>query len=300
MEQLGCPSTICPSLSGAPTTPICGAAYPFERCDAVGPVFAIENATLIGTLNGTLFEEMRGWVGLVLSNTSLSGTIPAELVRLPSLRRLYLDKNNLSGTLPEFPSSATLEDLRVNQNRLHGTIPDAYIRSLPAIKRLYFGANRFSGSLPSNGAFPVLLDTFYANDNNLTGTLPSLLEKWQTDIKWFSVASNQLSGTLPPGVFSVDGFHVFRVDDNQLTGLVPPDLDTQTDLKTLNLSFNRFEGIVMLPPVDQCLVAGNMFVLLFTVRRLGAIAAISRPSQHKSPRPLQCKTLRQIFLLDSH
>jgi hypothetical protein len=238
----------------------------FVRCDdPAGPVLSIENVTLKGTINGTLFKAMGDvWVGLNLINTSLSGTIPPELFQSTNLLYLLVTNNSLSGSLPSEPIATSMLDLRVNKNRLGGTIPSAYLTNMPSIVRLHFGENEFSGTLPVVSAFPSRLDTVFFNNNDLSGTLPAVLSTWSNPRKLFSVASNQLSGTLPAGIFSTDvsPFVFFRVDDNQLSGTVPTELAQQSSLTRLNLSHNAFSGSLTLPPLpspSQCVVVNNMF-----------------------------------------
>ena len=61
-----------------------------------------------------------------LDDNQLSGTIPAELGNLVSLRQLELHNNQLTGSIP--PELANLQDLRrlfLTNNQLTGCIPDA-------------------------------------------------------------------------------------------------------------------------------------------------------------------------------
>jgi hypothetical protein len=256
------------------------ARFWFVRCDdPAGPVLSIENVTLKGTINGTLFKAMGDvWVGLNLINTSLSGTIPPELFQSTNLLYLLVTNNSLSGSLPSEPIATSMLDLRVNKNRLGGTIPSAYLTNMPSIVRLHFGENEFSGTLPVVSAFPSRLDTVFFNNNDLSGTLPAVLSTWSNPRKLFSVASNQLSGTLPAGLFSNNAsqFVFFRVDDNQLSGNVPFELVRQSSLTRLNLTHNAFGGALTLPALptaSQCAVAFNMFV---TCSQAGAMSCCDR------------------------
>lgn len=265
LDALQCPTSFCNMPANATT--VCGlSTYPFILCDnEAGPILSIENLTLSGTINGPLFASMGNvWVGLVLVNASLTGTIPSEILQLPSLRFLRLDNNLLSGTLPSEPSGVAMVDLRVTRNLLSGTIPKAYLFGMPSIVRLYLGDNRFSGSLPAVGVYPPQLDSLLVNDNALSGSLPTRLSLWSNSGKWFTVASNFLTGSLPSNIFSAGrgSFAYFRVDDNQLSGTVPSDLATQTSLRALNLSLNSFSGAVTLPsltPPAHCFVGYNNF-----------------------------------------
>jgi len=270
LQALQCPKTTCPplqnSFEASDRVDVCGNAssYPFIRCDnAAGPMLSIENVSLNGAINGSLFAAMGDvWVGVFLVNTSLSGTIPSELVQQKNLHFLRIDNNNLTGLLPTEPSAAAMQDFRVTKNRLSGTIPSAYLSEMPEIVRLHLGENQFSGSLPVVGAFPPQLNNFFVNNNRLSGTLPTEFSSWSTPGKWFSIASNQLSGTLHAGIFTASQFVFFRVDDNQLSGTIPTELLLQSGLSRLNLSRNAFSDMLALPALadpNQCFVSQNKF-----------------------------------------
>ena len=64
--------------------------------------------------------------GLDLGDYQLSGTIPAELGRLPDLQVLDLSGNQLTGTIPgELANLTNLQELKLSGNyRLTGCIPD--------------------------------------------------------------------------------------------------------------------------------------------------------------------------------
>jgi hypothetical protein len=269
VDALQCPISVCAPLP-ANTTLVCGPAvanFAFILCDnPTGPILSIENVPLSGTINGPLFASMGDvWVGLLLVNTSLTGTIPSELVQLPNLRFLRLENNLLTGALPSEPSGAAMQDLRVTRNMLTGTIPKLYLVSMPSIVRLHFGENRFTGSLPAVGVYPQYLNNFFANSNALSGVLPTRLSLWSSPGKWFTVGSNRLTGSLPSDIFSTskDSFAYFHVDNNFLSGTVPSDLAKQTNLQGLNLSHNSFSGALILPMLTSsahCFVGYNSFL----------------------------------------
>ena len=99
---------------------------------------------------------------------NLNGPIPSEIAALENLDILILEKNRLTGTLPD-TLNAGLNRLRLNLNSLSGTVPstlsgrlisldltgntftgtlDDLVESLPRIKQLELGDNLFSGTIP--------------------------------------------------------------------------------------------------------------------------------------------------------
>lgn len=103
-------------------------------------------------------------------DNNLNGPIPSEIAALENLDILVLEKNQLTGTLPD-TLNAGLNRLRLNLNSLSGTVPstlsgrlisldltgntftgtlDDLVESLPRIKQLELGDNLFSGTIPAS------------------------------------------------------------------------------------------------------------------------------------------------------
>ena len=98
------------------------------------------------------------------------GPIPREIAALGNLDILVLEKNKLTGTLPN-TFNAGLNRLRLNLNFLSGTVPstlsgrlisldltgnkftgtlDDLIDSVPRMKQLELGDNLFTGTIPAS------------------------------------------------------------------------------------------------------------------------------------------------------
>lgn len=119
---------------------------------------------LLGTLPDKIFDKWAKKLQVLdLSKNSFRGSIPKHLFsKSKNLKLLYLEDNQLSGTLPEnspasssgssgtvssASTSSALEVLDVGNNQLTGTIPTSWIR-LSKLRDLNLAGNRFSGTLP--------------------------------------------------------------------------------------------------------------------------------------------------------
>lgn len=89
--------------------------------------FFIHNNELAGSIPTSLNPNLRA---VLLANNKLTGTIPAEFGKLKKLTDLRLNRNQLSGSIPDFSGATALQVLRLDYNRLVGPIPDGLAKRL--------------------------------------------------------------------------------------------------------------------------------------------------------------------------
>ena len=108
----------------------------------------LSNTKQKGKLRGPLPQ----WLGPSLpalrvfdiSGNKLEGTIPASFDALVALERLDLNKNELTGQIPDLPSLAALRDVDFMNNALSGTVPKA-LEHNAALAQLNFARNALTG-----------------------------------------------------------------------------------------------------------------------------------------------------------
>ncbi|CDY66377.1 BnaCnng50590D [Brassica napus] len=126
---------------------------------------------------------------LDLSFNSFSGTLPAEISQIKSLKFLILAYNNFSGGIPqEYGNMLALQVLDLSFNRLTGSIPASFGK-LTSLLWLMLDSNSLSGEIPQE-----------------IGNCTSLL--------WFNVANNKLSGGFHPKLTNMGSnpFPTFEVN----------------------------------------------------------------------------------------
>jgi len=88
---------------------------------------------------------------------------------LPNLRGLFIQQNQLIGTIPDFNALPNLQDLYLQDNQLTGTIPD--FGALPNLQALVLELNKLTGTIPDFSAL-FNLRNLILSDNQLIGTIP--------------------------------------------------------------------------------------------------------------------------------
>ncbi|XP_076908390.1 receptor-like protein EIX2 [Bidens hawaiensis] len=111
-----------------------------------------------------------------------------------ALERLYLDRNQLNGSIPE--SIGRLTNLRVldlSRNKLTNLIPEALGR-LRSLKVLDISLNQIKGPIPTSLGRLASLQVLAVHTNLLTGEIPVSIGQL-LKVKFLDFSSNYLEGT---------------------------------------------------------------------------------------------------------
>ena len=210
----------------------------------------------LGTWYGVLVTSDGRVRSLNLINNNLVGTLPDELGNLTSLTALTLNKNQLTGEIPDL--SASLVYVYLDENQLTGEIPD--LSGLTGLTNLYLNQNQLTGEIPASlGGLTNLLQLALWG-NQLTGEIPDL--SGLTRLELLSLEQNQLTGEIPdlsatlayvylsdnlltgeiPDLSSLTGLTYLYLNQNQLTGEIPASLGGLTRLQLLYLWGNQLTG----------------------------------------------------------
>ena len=103
----------------------------------------------LGDWHGVTTDSEGRVTSLFLASNQMTGTIPASLGNLSSLRSLFLHSNQLTGSIPT--SLGNLSRLRVlilESNQFSGTIPSE-LGNLSNLQRLLLGSNQLTGTIPA-------------------------------------------------------------------------------------------------------------------------------------------------------
>ncbi|XXG40065.1 hypothetical protein AAC387_Pa01g0869 [Persea americana] len=138
-------------------------------------------------------------LALRLPGVGLSGPIPANtLGKLGALRVLSLRANRLSGSLPsDIISLPSLQSLYLQQNNLSGDIPISLSSNLSFLD---LSSNSFTGDIPQEIQNLTRLTILNLQNNSLSGPIPDLK---LPRLKHLNLSYNHLNGSIP---LSLKGF----------------------------------------------------------------------------------------------
>ncbi|BFG29775.1 hypothetical protein CerSpe_160490 [Prunus speciosa] len=205
------------------------------------------NSTSISSLYDFSKQQLVGpiprhLIDLYLYGNQLNGTIPSWLGSLPSLERLDLGSNQLSGNIIEF-QSRSLKILYLNDNKLHGLIPRS-IFELENLTNLDLSSNNLNGIVEFE-KFSKLQSLFslYLSSNHLSLSFNHLSNNSWPQLSTLALSSCNIS-EFPYFLRASPNLDMLNLSYNRIQGEVPKWLwDVAKDsLYYLDLSHNFLTG----------------------------------------------------------
>nr|AKP45159.1 hypothetical protein [Zea mays] len=181
---------------------------------------------------------------IVMNSNSFAGSFPnSTLANLSSLQIFRAFENQITGRIPNMPSSVSFVDLR--DNLLNGEIPQS-ITELKNLRGLDLSSNRLSGTIPAHvGKLTELFGLGLAN-NELHGPIPDSIGNL-SNLQVLELSNNHLTSVIPPGLWGLENIVGLDLSRNALRGSFPPEgTENLKAITFMDLSSNQLHGKI--PP----------------------------------------------------
>jgi Leucine-rich repeat (LRR) protein len=193
----------------------------------------------------TLLLNMTNLQYLYIDENDLRGSIPSEISVLSKLQHLYLGSNDFTGPLPiEMRTMRELTAFQGEINRFEGNLFDITI-GWPKLSSLEIGNNRFTGIIPSQIGLQRNMTKLRMDLNDLEGTLPTELGNL-VELKTLiaSLQSMGLQGTIPSELGNCSNLQVLQLDSNRFTGSIPTQFGKFGAAVDIRLGQNDLTGVI--------------------------------------------------------
>nr|GLL19417.1 probable LRR receptor-like serine/threonine-protein kinase At4g37250 [Ipomoea trifida] len=186
---------------------------------------------------GVTCEALRV-TGLALPDSQILGSLVSSLGMIQFLRNLDLSNNSINGSIPSALFAASqLQSLDFSNNQISGQLPETVGR-LRSLRSLNLSGNALAGVVPESLTGLQNLTAVNLRDNYLSGSLHGGFDAVQE----LDLSSNLINGSLPPN-FGGTNLRYLNVSFNRFSGQIPPEFPSRIPPNaTLDLSFNNLSG----------------------------------------------------------
>ncbi|KAG6692159.1 hypothetical protein I3842_10G099500 [Carya illinoinensis] len=212
----------------------------------------------VGTIPLEIFNISTIQLFILLGN-HLSVTLPSNMgLLLPYLRGIFLEGNELSGTIPATIANVSqLISVKLESNSFSGLIPKtldnlikvppelsifSYFANNPYLKKLYLSMNPLNGVLPNSiGNHLIFLEQLDLTGCNIKGNIPIDIGNLSR-LTYMSLGDNDISGPIPTTIGRLSMLERLGLFDNRLIGPIPSDISYLGRLGDLDLAGNKLSG----------------------------------------------------------
>ncbi|KAL3753559.1 hypothetical protein ACJRO7_000895 [Eucalyptus globulus] len=247
-----------------------------EWCDALSSsvpkleVLSMSYCSLSGPIGASLMSLANLSV-IQLNDNNLSTTVPSFLANFSSLKTLSLRDCGLQGEFPQkFLQVQTLQNLDLSGNELlQVSLPDFMEDS--SLETLVMPGTNILGRIPDSIDNLRKLSWLDLSNCNLSGSIPSSMKNL-SELTYLDLSFNSLTSSVPPlgasrnltqiylcdntlrdhissvGWEDLLNLELLYLQNNSLEGDIPPALFTLPRLERIFLSYNRFNGRLIIHP----------------------------------------------------
>ena len=182
----------------------------FSSCPNIENIYIDSGNLLAQEINFNAFKLNSNLNALHFrSYDRVTGILP-DFSGNPSLRYLYLSRNNFTGSLPNFGSNQNINHVNITYNAFTGQIP--VFLNLSNLRALELNNNAFT-SIGEPNNLPNLY-YYYAHNNQLAGEIPDFTTC--TNLRYLTLYNNQLSAYKVGSFKSLYRIRYFDLSNNNL------------------------------------------------------------------------------------
>lgn len=174
---------------------------------------------------------------IIMPTVGFTGELPKELGSLETLKKIVLDANELTGSIPYIPS---LTSLSLAYNHYDGTFP-SNIGLMTNLEEVILTENMFSGELPDNLRNLTRLKRFAIGGNDFKDGVHNLFRL--TNLQEIYGGYNSFQDSFDNDSFGLlTSLKVLDFKNNRLEGPFPDALWTLPKLQVVDFHFNALDG----------------------------------------------------------
>ncbi|KAL8027314.1 hypothetical protein ABFX02_14G087500 [Erythranthe guttata] len=172
----------------------------------------------------------------------LSGEIPSQLFSSNlNLIHLLLEDNKLAGSIPlSLGLVQTLEVVRLDRNSLSGPVPENF-NNLTSVQELFLSNNQLTGSLPNLTGMNLLNYVDVSNNSFDATDVPPWFSSLQS-LTSLIMENAHIQGKLPVSLFSLSQLQTVSLKNNRINGTLNIGPTFSTQLQRIDLQNNFIDA----------------------------------------------------------
>ncbi|CAB9510052.1 Leucine Rich Repeat [Seminavis robusta] len=192
----------------------------------------------------TMCNEDGIYEHLWLDHNNLGGTLPEEFYLMTSLKTFSAGGNHLEGSIStRVGQLSKLEGFGVTDVTNVGVIPSE-LGLLSRLRLLSLNENDHTGSIPSELWLLTNLDSMLVfNSPRLKFSIPTEIGNFKR-LRWLAASNFGISGTIPSEIGTATSLELLSCGENKLTGTLPSEIAQLTKLHVLALWENNLRGTI--------------------------------------------------------
>lgn len=196
-----------------------------------------------------LSGSLPGWIGkltmmksLGLTKNKFEGSFPSNFGALTGLLNLAIDNNFLTGDLSVLKSMRSLRNVYLEGNNFTGTIGETLFENLNDLETLDLSDNNIRGGVPINLFYKTKLKILDLHDNLFNEFPDAIMEIQDTNLEFLAIHGNPIENDFFPGTVKfLSNLAHLDITSTKIRGEMPNFLGDLTKLTYLFLADTSFD-----------------------------------------------------------